>query len=303
MKTTWRAMLCLTVILAAGAAVPTVAGDQAPQAPSPAASPAPPDSTLPVYLKDRGTGVALSQFGTYIRRGELMVYPFYEYYHDNDLEYAPVEFGFRDKTDYRGRYRANEGLLFLAYGLSDDFALELEAAVIKASFEKSPSDPSALPPRLEESGLGDVEGQLRWRWRKETERHPELFSYFEAVVPHSKDKVLIGTSGWELKLGTGLVRGFGWGTLTARLAVQYDETSASHFDLGEYAVEYLKRASPAWRFYVGIEGTQDELSLITEVQWHLSRHAFIKLNNGLGLTSRATDWAPEVGILFTLPTR
>lgn len=54
---------------------------------------------------------------------------------------------------------------------------------------------------------------------------------------------------------------------------------------------------------MGLEGTQDELSLITEAQWHLARNFFIRLNNGLGLTSKATDWAPEVGILVTLPTR
>jgi len=45
------------------------------------------------------------------------------------------------------------------------------------------------------------------------------------------------------------------------------------------------------------------LSLITEAQWHVSRHVFIRFNNGLGLTSKATDWSPEIGILFTLPTR
>jgi hypothetical protein len=57
------------------------------------------------------------------------------------------------------------------------------------------------------------------------------------------------------------------------------------------------------RVYLGLEGTQDELSLIAEVQLHLSRHVALKLNTGFGLTSKATDWAPEVGILFTLPTR
>jgi hypothetical protein len=160
-----------------------------------------------------------------------------------------------------------------------------------------------VPARIEESGLGDVEGQVRWRWKKETERRPEFFSYLEAVVPHSQEKVLIGTPGWEFKLGTGLVRGFDWGTLTARVAVEYSEASTSHFDLGEYAVEYFKRLSPHWRIYAGLEGTQDELSLITEVQWHLTRNVFVKLNNGLGLTSKALDWTPEVGILFTLPTR
>ena len=182
-------------------------------------------------------------------------------------------------------------------------AIELEGAVIKASFDKSASDPSALPAQIEESGLGDVEGQIRWRWRKENERRPELFSYFEAVVPHNRDKLLIGTPGWELKLGTGLIRGFRWGTLTARAAVEYSSASSSHFDLGEYAVEYLKRVSPSFRFYVGFEGTQDEISLITEAQWHVSRSVFVRFNNGLGLTSKATDWTPELGIVFTFNTR
>jgi hypothetical protein len=241
-------------------------------------------------------------FGTYIRKGELIVYPFYEYYRDNDLEYNPSELGGVGEEDFRGRYRAHEGILLLAYGVSENFALEMEAAVIDAHFEKSPSDPSAVPATIDESGVGDIEGQLRWRWQKETDERPEFFSYLEAVVPHSEEKVLIGVPGWELKLGTGIIRGFGWGTLTGRLAIQYEEASSSHFDLGEYALEYLKRVSPSWRLYAGIEGNQDELSLITEAQWHLTRNVMLKLNNGFGITSKATDWAPEVGILFTLPT-
>ena len=242
-------------------------------------------------------------FGTYIRRGEWIVYPFFEYYRDDDLEYKPEELGYPGEVDYLGRYRAKEGLLFLSYGLGQNLAIEVEAAYISASFEKAADDPSQAPARIEESGLGDVEGQIRWRFQQESERRPELFTFFETVIPHSQDKVLIGTPGWELKLGTGLVKGFGWGTLTARVAVEYSEASSSHFDLGEYAVEYLKRLSPRFRVYVGLEGTQDELSLITELQWHLGRNAFVRLNNGLGLTTKATDWTPEVGIVFTLPTR
>jgi hypothetical protein len=300
---------CVVVFVLLTAIVPAVAGEEAVQAPSPSATPTPTptptpaDSTLPYYLKDRGTGIPLSMFGSYIRKGELVIYPFYEYYKDDDLEYKPSEYGSVGEIDYRGRYRANEGILLLAYGLTENLAVEMEAAVIDASFEKAPEDTSSLPARIEESGVGDVEGQFRWRWRKENERRPELFSYFEFVIPHAQEKVLIGTSGWELKLGTGLIRGFRWGTMTARAAVEYTEDSASHWDMGEYAVEYLKRLSPKWRLYVGFEGTQDELSFITEVQWHLNRHVVVKLNNGLGITSKATDWAPEVGIMFNIPTR
>ena len=48
-------------------------------------------------------------------------------------------------------------------------------------------------------------------------------------------------------------------------------------------------------------GYQDEVSLITEAQWHIVPHGFVRFNNGLGLTSKATDWTPELGILFTIP--
>ena len=72
----------------------------------------------------------------------------------------------------------------------------------------------------------------------------------------------------------------------------------SKLDIGEVAIEYLKRLSPHWRVYIGVEGTQDEIELITEFQWHISKKVFVKLNNAFGLTSKATDWAPEVGIMF-----
>jgi len=260
------------------------------------ATPPPPP---PDRLRDRGEGLPTSMFGTYVRRKELLLYPFFEYYRDSDFEYTPSELGATGEEDYRGRYRASEGLFFLAYGITDYLAVEFEAAVISASFDKSPADPSALPLRIEESGLGDIEGQIRWRWNRESDRRPEVFSYAEVVIPHQRGKVLIGTPGWELKYGMGLVRGFRWGTMTARAAVEYDEASSSHFDVGEYAVEYLRRISPSWRVYAGLEGTQDELSLIGEVQWHVTPNIFVKINNGVGLTSRAADWAPEVGVVFS----
>jgi hypothetical protein len=241
-------------------------------------------------------------FGTYVHPGELLVYPFFEYYLDDNTEYKPAELGFALEQDFRGRYRASEGLIFLGYGLTDRLAFELEAAVIKASLEKSSSDPSAMPSNLRESGLGDMQTQLDWRWLKETETHPEVFSYAEVVYPHNKDKVLIGTSDWEIKVGTGVIHGFSWGTLTARAALEYTEADKTT-ELGEIAVEYLKRVSRSLRVYIGVEGAQDELELIAEAQWHLSPSMFIKFNNAVGLTSKAADWAPEVGVMFSLPTR
>jgi hypothetical protein len=253
---------------------------------------------LPAYLQDRGTGQPTSMFGVYIRERELLVYPFFEYYYDNDIEYTPDELGYGQDVDYRGKYRATEGLIFLGYGVTDWLAVELEAAVIDASLESAPEDTTGVPDKIEESGSGDVEGQIRARLKRETEGGPEIFSYFEAVSPQQKDKVLIGTPDWEFKLGFGVVRGFSWGTMTLRLAGEYNKEEDKG-ELGEYAVEYLNRLSPKWRVYLGIEGSQDELELIPEAQWHIRQDRIIvKLNSAVGITSKATDWAPEIGVLF-----
>lgn len=249
-------------------------------------------------LADRGPGIPTSMFGTYVQRGELLFYPFFEYYRDADAEYSPDELGYGLDADFRGKYRASEGLIFLGYGISDRLAVEMEAAVITARQEKSPDDPTAMPARIEESGLGDVEGQVRYRWNRETDRRPEVFSYFETAFPFQRSRQLIGTRDWELKLGTGVVRGFRWGTTMLRAAVEYDAEDGSAA-LGEYAIEYLKRLSPSLRVLGAVEGDQDEVELITEAQIFLRRNIFLKLNNAFGLTSKATDWAPEVGIMFS----
>lgn len=259
--------------------------------------------TLPARLQDRGTGIATSMFGMYVRSGELLIYPFFEYYRDHNMEYKPAELGYTGpgfNQDFRGKYRASEGLLWIGYGLTDWLAVELEAAVISATLHTAAGDNTTAPDRIHQSGQGDVEGQLRARWLRETDGRPEFFSYFEAVAPVQKKKLLIATPDWEFKFGTGLTRGFAWGTLTLRTEAEYNLEEA-RVELGEVAVEYLKRLSPGWRVYLGIEGTQDEFELITEAQWHISRNVFVKLNNAFGITSKATDWAPEVGIMFALP--
>jgi hypothetical protein len=253
----------------------------------------------PVYLRDRGPGIPTSMFGTYVRKGELLLYPFYEYYHDRNMEYEPFDFGLTSTQEYRGRYQAHEKLLFLGYGVSDRLALELEAGVISATFEKSPADNSALPLRLEESGVNDVEGQIRWRWNQETATRAEYFTYFETVFPTGEKNNLIGTSDWQFKLGSGRVKGYTWGTFTARAAVEYDAGSNA-FGAGEVAVEYLKRVSDRLRLFAMIEGTEDEWGLVPEIQLQFGRYGYLKLGAGFGLTSKATDVAPEVGFMFTL---
>lgn len=249
------------------------------------------------YLRDRGPGNPTSMFGTYVEEGELLVYPFFEYYYDQDAEYSPEELGYGPDVDFRGRHRASEGLIFLGYGLPIGISVELEVAVIHATQYKSSEDTTGMPEKLTESGLGDTQTQINWSWLRESTGRPELFSYLEVVYPLQKDKVLIGTSDWEFKLGTGLIRGFSFGTLSFRTAVEYDR-SEDTLEAGEIAIEYLKRVSRSWRIYLGVEGAQDEWELIPEAQWHLTNRMFVKLNSAVGLTSKATDWAPEVGVMF-----
>ena len=252
---------------------------------------------LPYYLNDRGTGIPTSMFGTYINKGEFIIYPFYEFYYDHNAEYDPDEFGYGLDIDYRGLYRGHEGLIFLGYGITERLAFEFEAAVITAALYKSGDDTTAMPDKLTESGLGDVESQLRWRWFKETINRPELFSYFETVFPLQKNRKLIGTSEWEFKLGTGIIKGFNWGTVTFRLGAEY-ATGENKIELGEYAVEYLKRVSKLFRFLIAVEGSEDEVEFITDMQFHICSNAFIRINNAFGITSKAEDYAPEIGVLF-----
>lgn len=199
------------------------------------------------YLYDRGTGIPMSIFGTYVRQGELLVYPFYEYYYDSDLEYEPFELGHGSTNEYRGQYEAHEFLIFLGYGITDRLAIEFEAGVITAKLNKSENDTSSLPSEITESGLSDVEGQIRWRWNFESSTAPEFFNYFEYVFPTGEKNSLIGTSNWEFKLGAGVIKGFSWGTITIRLALDYD-TGEKQVEPGEYALEYLKEFRTVFDF-------------------------------------------------------
>ena len=101
---------------------------------------------LPVYLADRGPGISTSQFGTYVEPGELIVYPFYEYTRTPKFEYHPSELGSAGSKDFLGKLFEDEALLFVAYGISDRLAVELEGALYaKTTFEKAAEDPSDLP--------------------------------------------------------------------------------------------------------------------------------------------------------------
>jgi hypothetical protein len=136
------------------------------------------------------------------------------------------------------------------------------------------------------------------RWNKETAKKPEFYSFFEVVFPLQPDNVVVGTSDWEFAGGFGLIKGLSWGTISGRISFKYDKEDGQ-VEPGEYAVEYLKRVSPKWRMVGTFEGEDDELSVIGEAQWFVSRRTFFKFNCGFGLTEKAPNIAPEIGIMFS----
>lgn len=257
---------------------------------------------LPAYLWDRGTGLPTSMLGSYVSEGEFKIYPFFEYSVDNNREYQPAQYGFGASEDLLAKYRSLAGALFLGYGLTDWLALEFEAAYMMAKFEKDPADSFATPSKINEEGLGDFEGQVRWRWMREGSRWPEILSFVEITIPSQRKKLFIGDKDWDFKPGVVLSKNYSWGKMSFRTDLEYNRESAI-IDIGETAIEYLKRLSSPLRLVLAIEGGEggapDEWSLISGIRWQISNLVSFKFDNSLGITSKATDWAPQVGLLFT----
>ena len=264
------------------------------------------DPCEPGYLRDRGAGVASSLTGIYIQKGELLVHPFFEYVRDHNREYQPKDFGVGPDVDFRGRSRRQAGQLFLGYGVTDWLALEFEGAYLRETLRKSPRDTFPTPTKIEESGITDLEAQVRLRPLRETARRPEVFAFLEVTARAQARKLLIGDPDWDLRPGIGLTRGFSWGTLTARVTGEYNR-AGKNLDFGEVALGYLKRLHPAWRVYLGIEGGEggamDEWELIPSVQWSPLPAILVRLESPLGLSSKAADWSPQFGLVFTRPAR
>ena len=257
------------------------------------------DYTSRPYLADRGDGIHTSIFGTYVRKQELLVYLFYEYARNRDAEYKPKDLGFGLDQDFKAKHEEHEFLIFAAYGITDSLAVEFESALYtNATQSKSRSDPTGMPQTFRETGVGDTEGQIRYRWFEETEVRPEFITFFEAVFPLQKSKKMIGTRDWELALGANVTKGFSWGTLMLKVAGAYSEADKK-VDWGDWGIEYVKRLSDRWRLVLALDGVQDEVEAVVELQWKLRPNITLKVNSGFGVTSKAPEFAPEFGVLFS----
>lgn len=252
----------------------------------------------PAYLADRGDGIRTSLIGTYVRPNEFVFYPFYEYTRTRNFEYTPSEVGGVGNTDFRGKKYEREFLVFLGYAFSDSLLVEFESALHSTvEFRKAPDDTSNAPAQLRESGLGDTEAQIRWRIAKETETRPDVTLFFQTVFPFQRSEKLLGTQDWQFSSGAVLTKGYSFGTLSLRGGVGYDRGDRK-FKVAEYAIDYLKKLSPAWRVALSLEGHESELSIIGEVQYTLSKDAILKVNSGFSLGNKDKAFAPEIGVLF-----
>ncbi len=265
-----------------------------------AAAAAPPAAAA---QSDRGTGIRTSMVETYVERGQLLIYPFYAYSWDHNFEYQPSMFGIALDQDFEGTYRTNEVQVFLAYGVTDWLALELEGSQIAADFTKDPSDASGTPDQLRETGTADIAAQIRLRLSQERGRRPEFFAAIEVLPPSHASSTLIGDAQWDVKGEIGATRGYRWGTMTFRTTIEYNRGD-THWDLGETSLEYLKRLSPAWRVLAAIEGGEggapDDWVLRTAARWRVTRGLDLKFVNGLGLFPKSTDWEVQLGALLTI---
>lgn len=286
---------CVNLVAAAAillGAVPHLLA-QEPEAPPPAARP---DADQ--------RGMATSENGVTVGPGELLVLATFEAVFDHNHEYQPAEFGYGSPEDFEGRQRELTGLLFFALGVTPWLELELQGAYTDATLEKGPEDPTGMPARLAESGLADLEGELRLRALEEGPTWPEIFVFFNVIAPSQGDTSLIGDSEWDLKVGLGFVKAYVFGTFTFRTVFEWNREDLI-IDLGESAIEYFRDVNPAWRLYAGIEGGEggapDEWSLNLFAQWALSNAFSLRFGTAVGITPKAADIEPNVGLLFTLP--
>jgi hypothetical protein len=261
---------------------------------------------LPLALAaqgDRGSGIRTSMVETYVEPGQLLVYPFAAYSWDHNFEYQPTMFGFPREQDFRGHYKTTEAAIFLAYGVTDWLAVELEGSQITSTFEKAPADSFGTPARIRETGFSDISGQIRMRLGQERGRRPEFFASVEVLPPMHGRQVLIGDRQWDVKGEIGAAKAYRWGTMTFRTTIEYNRGD-THWDLGETSLEYLRQVSRRGRVLVAIEGGEggapDDWVFVTAGRWRIARGLDLKFANGLGMFSKSNDWESQIGLLLTL---
>ena len=272
---------------------------------------APPTKVPERDTQERDAGAPTSRFAMYARSREFLLEPSFEYRQNNNYEYDAAELGFEQiGGKHHGRYQALDGNFLVAYGIGGWATAQVETHVLRASLEKESNDASIMPDRVTRSGLGEVRARTYWRWFAERDARPELYSFVGYTFPHDRTTPLVGTPESVGSFGSGVVKGFGsGGTVVARVSGEYDLSSGSPLDWGEYALEYHKRIVPTVNVvlaYVSFGG--DEASFGGELQWSPTERVTLKaghriavVSHLLSATSNSTDFAPSASLLVRFP--
>src|SRR5207247_9603916 len=107
-----------------------------------------------------------------------------------------------------------------------------------------------------------------------------------------------GDGDCEHELGADVHQGVAWGALVRTDAGEYSEADEK-VDWGGWGIEYVKRLSDRWRVVLALDGVQDDVEAVVELQWKLRPNITLKLNSGFGVTPKAPEFAPEFGVLFS----
>ena len=246
-----------------------------------------------------GNGIRTSLLATYVREGEIVFYPFYEYTRTSRFQYKASDFGYIGETDFsRGKLVEHEYLLYIGYAPTDSLLFEFESALhAKARFTKAPEDTTALPGEIRESGLGDTEMEVRWRYAKESATRPDIVLFLKTVFPLQKKKRLLGTHDWQFGTGVALTKAYSFGTMVLRGGVDYDRADRK-LAVGEWGLDYMTRLGPQWRLALSLEGHETKPSVIGELQYAVSPDVLVKLNSAFGLSRNDRAFAPEIGVMF-----
>jgi hypothetical protein len=72
-----------------------------------------------------------------------------------------------------------------------------------------------------------------------------------------------------------------------------------------WPLNICRRLSRSARLFLAIEGGEggapDEFDLVSGLQVRIADRVFLKFDNQLGIMSKSTDWAPQLGVMFSFP--
>jgi hypothetical protein len=245
--------------------------------------------------------------------GELQLEFNTAYIHDT-VEITPV----------KSKFRSVNANVFARYGLADDVELDLSVPYVFAEQEVDPSlsriatNPPQRFERRDHSGLGDVNGALRWAALHEEGMIPETTVSLTVKSDTGDIERNLGTGFWTLGAGVSLVKtidpvvffgSLGYTAVLEKNAIdpgdQIPYSLGMGFSLNDrvsfstsLAGTALLRTEVNGREIPGSGADLHSLNFAVTIQ--LARHVFFEPFVNFGLTEESTDFVAGINIPFRL---